>query len=237
MFRSSVVQGLLALRFWEIWVAFVLYAAVTFGFLIYVRPLLGKLDPIHRRDAIFSFTSLGGPAFDVLMLSIIIGSLTPLWLGFSEAYSPVTLLLSYWKGILFIAAFGLIAGILLLFMLSSLGQIGDGLSFFLKSALIFRLYSGKTVNEIIKDKDVEHPIFPGLLESIGYFLIATILVLVVWLALSAITDWIEKHRSVQDGRVFTIIVTPFMSIFSGFLPLLMYSQFVRLSIQSLISGN
>ena len=237
MFWSSVIQGVKFLSSWEIWVAFALYTLGTFGFLIYVQPLLSKLDPEHRRDAVFSFTSFGGPVFDALMLSMILGSLTPLWLGFSGAFSPVTLVLSYWKGVLFVAVIGLIVDILLLSMLRSLGQIGDGLSFFLKCAAMFRLYSEETMRKFLNVNALEHPIYPNLWKSIGYFLIAAILVVVVWLSLSAIADWIERRSSVQDGRIFMAIVTPFMTIFSGFLPLLMYSQFARLSIQSLISGN
>ena len=237
MFWSSVIQGLRFLISWEIWIAFVLYTLGTFSFLIYVQPLLSKLDPEHRRDAVFSFTNFGGPVFDVLMLSMIIASLTPLWLGFSGAFSPVILVLSYWKIVLFVAAVGLIVDILLLFMLRRFGQIGDGLRYFLKCAAMFRIHSEETIKKFLNINALEHPIYPSLWESIGYFLIAAILVVVAWLSLSAIADWIEKRRSVQDGRIFMTIVTPFMTIFSGFLPLLMYSQFARLSIQSLISGN
>ena len=130
---------------------------------------------------------------------------------------------------------GVIA-IVLVTILSVMPFIGSliaespGIQAFLEGLIIFRILSGHTVSQMLTEANVQGNIYPGFWASVGFLIIAGILVRLTIFGLTLLCAPLENTIV---GELIQTFITPVLGVLGGIIPLFMYSSYVCLSIMHL----
>jgi len=93
--------------------------------------------------------------------------------------------------------------------------------------------AGYAIDEILTEANVQGSVYPGFWASIGFLVIAGVLVRLVMLGLALLSVPLEDTAV---GELMPLVIGPVLGILGGIIPLFMYSSYVRLSIMQLIGG-
>ena len=230
MFIESIFQGLTVLRFWQVWVGLVCYAGGTFAYLYFIGSIAGKEESGARMATGCLTYGLGGPVVQGIMLSFLVVFLTPILLGGSETV-PLSALAEFWWPIAKAGLIATVAGIALAFI-PIIGQmVGPGIQSFVQSVLVFRFFTTDIIQKILHDNAITGSVYPGFWASIGYLIVAGIVVRLIFLGVGVVQVSLQERGKGELLEVFTLVIAPVFSLLGGLIPLMMYSQYVRLSIQ------
>jgi hypothetical protein len=234
MFWKSVIEGLAILGHWQVWIAVVVYMAINFAFLMIVAKIAGEDKSGGRMATGCLFHMMGGTVLHGILMSLMVSFLFPILLGRSFTTPISVIIASLWP----IVKIGVIA-IVAVTIMSIIPLIGGfisnspGIQAFLEGVIIFRLLSGNVIDHILTEANVQGSVYPGFWASIGFLIIAGILVMVVMFGLSLLSVPL-KYTAV--GELMLMIIGPVLGVLGGIIPLFMYSSYVRLSIIQLIGG-
>ena len=177
---------------------------------------------------------IGGTVLHGLLMGSMIAFLLPILLGGTSA-APISAIIPLFWPIIKAGVIAVVAVTVLTFipLIGGLVANSPGMQAFLEGAIIFRLFSGHTIDEILTEANLQGPVYPGLWQSVGFLVIAALLVrLVVFgVALPSV-----PFEGTTKGEVITIVVGPVLGVLGGIIPLFMYSSYVRLSIMQLVGG-
>jgi len=234
MFWKSIIQGLLILGFWQVWIPVVAYMTINFVFLMIVANMVGEEKSGGRMATGCLFHMIGGTVLHGTLMSLMVAFLLPILLGSSTA-APITEIIALLYPIIKIGIIAIIA-VTILSIVPIIGRfIADspGIQAFLEGVIIFRLLSGYTIEQMLTEAHVQSNVFPGFWLSIGYLIIAGILVRLVIFGLALFSVSLEDT---VVGELMPIVIGPALGVLGGIIPLFMYSSYVRLSIIQLIGG-
>ena len=90
MFWKSIVAGLGILGHWQVWIAALLYMAITFAFLIIASKISGEDESVGGRAMVgCTFHAIGGAILHGVLMGIMVAFLLPILLGGSSA-APIS---------------------------------------------------------------------------------------------------------------------------------------------------
>jgi hypothetical protein len=238
MFWDSVIAGFGVLGHIKIWLGIFLLVAAQFGFLVITAIVFGRGESGGRMAAGCLFRAVGGPLFQGFIMSIFVGFYVPMMLGSNEVTASADVLSYLWP--LTIAAFFAVVALVILSIVPILGSLiteSPGIQNFLLGTVIFRFVVGAAMAEASKE---QHPIssnvYPGLLATIGYLVIAGILVRLILYLGVLISAAAKKRTGSELTESILMALAPSLGVLGGLLPLFMYAQHVRLAAIA-ASGN
>jgi len=229
MFQNSIIQGISALALWQVWVACLIYVLAELGFL---SLLMGSAKddsaPLGRKQGSGClFYMLGGNLLHGVLMGLLVVFLLPIMLG-GSSFMPLST-----AGDLAFQAIkaGIVAvlAVTLLCFIPILGRFiskSQGLQAFIEGVIIFRLLSGKYDDDIV-DAAASGIVYPGLLTSLFYLLISTLMVYAILLGFNLLA---ALMRSKKFSRFVGEVVGPALGVLGGIIPLFMYSAFVSLAV-------
>lgn len=229
MFWDSVVAGFGVLGHAKIWIGIILLVVANVGFLVMSTSIFGRGESGGRMAAGCLLTGLGAPLFHGFAMSVFVGFYLPMMLGSDEIMSSAWVMSALWP----LAKAGVLA-VIVVFVLCIVPVLGDfisnspGTQTFLVGVIIFRLATGPVLAEASSKYSISSSVFPSLWSSIGYLVIAGLLVRVLLFG-GAFLSAVPKKREVTDlvGAIL-MALAPSFGILGGLLPLFMYAQHVRL---------
>lgn len=89
------------------------------------------------------------------------------------------------------------------------------------------------IDQILSGANVQGSVYPGFWASIGFLIIAGVLVRAIMFGLALFSTRLEFT---PIGELIPIVIGPGLSVLGGIILLFMYSSYVRLSIIHLIGG-
>ena len=234
MFWQSVLGGFGVLAHWQVWVAIILYAVLSFAWLIGIGLVVGKSES-GARMAAGCLTLIGGMLFQTLLLGVLVLFLTPIMLGGEH-----TMPLGFFATFAWPIAKACFIALVVSGIFAMLPIIGDapGLTTFIKGVIIFRLFSVDfiiyllTMEYLRKGATLHVPnLYPGFWSSVGYLAITAGSVYICILIFAAFEIKISRNKYSDEGVVSTLVGMALMPIL-GLLPLFMYANYVTLAIQT-----
>ena len=106
-----------------------------------------------------------------------------------------------------------------------------GLDAFIKGLIIFRVFSAGFIERLLERANLHVAnLYPGFWATVGYFVLAGVLVYVCFLIFSALGATVSRSRFTGEGASTFFIGMALMQIL-GLLPLFMYAKHVTLAIQ------
>lgn len=234
MFWKSIIEGVVILGHWQVWVAVILYMAVNFGFLMIVSTVVGEAESGGRMATGCLFHMIGGTVLHGILMGLMVAFLLPILLGGSSA-APISGIIAQLWSIIKIGIIAVIAVIILSIMPIIGAFIADspGIQAFLEGAIIFRLLSGYATEEILRVVNVQISVYPGFWASIGFLVIAGVLVRVIIFGVALLSVPLEGTAL---GELVPAVIVPVIGVLGGIVPLFMYGSYVRLSVMQLIGG-
>lgn len=230
MFFQSVIQGFNIFTHWQVWVAIIMYVAIYFAYLISLNTFFNKDDTnanIVVGCLVYTFGELLIHAF---LMGSMIAFLLPILLGGTSA-TPVLVVISSLWSIIKIGLFATIA-VMIIGFIPPFGQMisrTPGVQAFLEGLIIFRIFSSQIIYQLQTTSPIDVIIYPGFWATIGFIIIALALVTIVIIVLTFISVYLENT---VIGELMPEVLGPIIGVLSGFLPLFMYSTYVRLAIQA-----
>jgi len=237
MFWKSIITGLSILGHWQVWVAVVLYMAISFVFLFLIVRRTKKAGEDESGSRIakgFLFYMIGGIVLEGILMGLMIVFLLPILLGGSSAAPISEIIILLWP----IIKIGIIAS-LVVTVLSIIPFIGEfiasspGIQTFLEGVIIFRLLSGYAIEQMLTEANVQGSVYPGFWPSLGFLIIAGILIFVIMIGFASLSVLLE---GTLVGELMPTVIGPVLGILGGIIPLFMYISYVQLSIMQLIGG-
>lgn len=234
VFWMSISEGLLILRHWQVWVAVILYMAINLAFLMIISiATIGKGDQSGGRMAMGClFHTVGGAVLHALLMGSMVAFLLPILLGGTSA-TPISAIVSLLWPIVKAGVIAIVVVTILAFI-PLIGQLiadSPGIHAFLEGVIILRVLSGYAIDQILTEADVQGIVYPGFWESIGFLVIAGVLVRVVMFGVALLS---VPLKDTTGGELMTMTVGPVLGVLGGIIPLFMYSSYIRLSIMQLI---
>lgn len=234
IFWTSIIEGLLILRHWQVWVAVILYVAVNFVFLMIVAiATIAKEDESSRRMAMGClFRMIGGTVLHGLLMGLMVAFLLPILLG-GPSTTPVSAIIALLWPIIKAGVIAVVAVTILTFIPLIGGFIANspGIQAFLEGVIILRVLSGYAIDQILTEAHVQGIVYPGFWESIGFLVIAGVLVRVVTFGVALLS---VPLKDTTGEELMTMTVGPVLGVLGGIIPLFMYSSYIWLSIMQLI---
>ena len=180
------------------------------------------------------FYIIGGTVLHGILMSVIIAFLLPILLGGTSA-TPITGIIALlWP----IIKTGIIA-IIIITILTFIPLIGrfvansPDIQVFLVGVISFRLLAGYPIKQILSKANIHGNVYPGFWASIGFLIIAIILTRLIMLAFVLVY---ARFEGTAIGDLMEMVLGYVFGVLAGVIPVLMYSSYVRLSIQKLIGG-
>ena len=235
MFWKSIIEGLAILSHWQIWVATILYMAVNFAFLMIAATVAGKDESGGRMATGCLFHMIGGTVLHGILMGLMVAFLLPILLGGPSA-APISAIIALLWPIIKIGVIAIVAISILSFIPLIGGFVANspGIQAFLAGVIIFRLLSGYVIDQILTEANVQGSVYPGFWASLGFLVIAGVLVRLVMFCLALVSVLLENT---PVGELIPIVIGPVfgvLGILVGIIPLFMYSSYVRLSIMQLM---
>ncbi len=235
LFWKSIIIGTFSLSYLEVWIAGILYGIFMFAFLFAASRLSG--EEIGFKGSVFYM--VGSTVFQGILMALIVAYLTPLLL-FGNSTAPMSWIIANIGTIMMIGIVSIIIAIIV-------GSIPISIFFFLRhpivlaflqGVIIFRFLSEYSIRELLKDVAIGTDIYPGLLESIG-FLIVAYLISILFVAISYLTLFpifkkimpSKNDKNIEDSM--EIILIPLIGLFA-MLPVFMYISYVRITLAQLL---
>lgn len=218
---------------WQVWVSVLAYAAINLAFLFAIGTAMGSDDSSGGRQAAGClFHMFGGTILNGILMGFLVTFLLPIMLG-GSSFLPFDAAMSLALPVVKVGVMAVIAVTVLCFvpLVGSFIAQSPGIQAFMEGAIIFRVLSGYTINEVLSQANVTGDIYPGLLSSIGYIIISTILIYGILFGLSFLST-ILKNDYIEE--IMPVVIGPALGVLGGIIPLFMYSSYVRLSVQSLL---
>jgi len=234
VFFKSIIGGLGTLLHWQVWVALLIYVLASFGWLMLIGAIMGRSDSGVRQGAGCLTHMIGGTVFHGLLLGLFVLVLTPIMLG-GNRFLPLSFFKSLALPILVACIYAIVAVLILSFVPIIGNLISDipGVADFIKGVIIFRFFSESYIETELRRAGLPTEIYPGFWASIGYLLIAIVLIYGCWLGFSLLGVKISKSRFYEDESVNFLIGSIVLPLF-GLLPLFMYAKHVYLAIERMI---
>ncbi len=235
IFLMSIIEGLAVLGRWEVWVSVVLYLAAVFVFMMVVATVMGVDEYGGRNLSVFLFYIIGASLFQGLLMSLMLSFLLPILLVGSSA-TPVSVIVgSLWP----IIEIGVIASILVTIscfipLIGGFIRSSPGIQVFLEGVIIFRFLSGYVIDLMLTEANVYGNVYPGLLASIGFLIIAGVLGSGAMMGLPSLLRLLPISPYNPVVKLLLIAVGSMIGVLVGILPIFMYSSYVRLSIMQLL---
>jgi hypothetical protein len=111
-----------------------------------------------------------------------------------------------------------------------------GIQVFLEGVIIFRLLSGYAIGLILTEANVYGNVYPGFWASIGFLIIAGVLVMGMMIGLPSLLRLLPISPYNPVVEKLSIVAGSVIGVLGGILPIFMYSSYVRLSIMQLLWG-
>lgn len=230
MFWEAVVRGASMLAYWEVWAAVVFYMICIIAFMATTAKAMGGEEASGARTMSGCLMMmLGGPVIQGILTALLISYLAPIMFGSPDAMRLGTLFSSF--GPIAIAGIiGIVAGIIisLLPIIGGLLTNMPGVMTFIQGAIIFRLMATPAVQEIERSRGMNIDVFPGFWHSVGFFLIAGVLTLVLFLVATLLLS-----RLAGKAEGITAVLAPAVGVLGGLLPVFMYGSYVGLNLWKL----
>src|SRR6266849_5330499 len=242
MFWDSVLAGFGLLAHGKIWLGVFLLMAAQFGFLAATATIFGRGESGGRQAAGCLFMVLAGLPFQGFIVSIFVGFYLPMMLGSDEIMSGAVVLSFLWP----LAKAGFFATIALTFLciipvLGGLIAESPGIQTFILGAIIFRLAVGPAMAEASAKYSINSSVYPNIWSSIGYLIIAGVLVRAILFAGALLSTAIKNRFTSEAGQFSSALVetiltalAPSSGLLGGILPLFMYAQHVRLALAAAV---
>lgn len=237
LFLKSIIEGLLILRYWQVWCSALLYVAIMLGFTITAGLIMGVHKPSYksymgpfesgRRAFVgYFFFSVVGLVLEGTLMSVMIALLLPILLGGPSSTSISEMISSLWP----IFKFGCIATVVITIMcvIPFFGHYiarSTTIQIFLAGIIIFRLMSHPVIEELIIKSNFQGEVYPGIFVSIGFLIIAGAFFL-VGMAISALIEYLA-------GPALSILSACTLGVVAGLIPVFMFCSYVRLSLYKL----
>lgn len=234
MFWKSVIEGLAVLKYWQVWIAVVLYIVITFIFLLIIAKITGEDEYGERMAMGCLFHMIGSILLHGMLMGLMVAFLLPILLG-GPGTTPVSVIVSLLWPIIRIGVFAIIV-VTLLCLIPFVGGLiahSPGIQAFLVGIITFRLLSTYAIDRVLTEVNFQGTVYPGFWASIGFLIIAGILVWVVMFSLALLSIPLEYTTI---GELIPVVIGPVLGVLGGIIPLFMYSSYVRLSITQLIGG-
>ena len=234
MFWKSIIEGLAIFGHWQVWGTFVLYMIVSFAFLMILVKVVGEGKSVGRFAIGCLFRMIMGPVLHGILMSLTIAFLLPILLGASSATPVSAIIASMWWTII-IGVFAIVVVTMLTVIPVIGGFIADspGIQAFMEGVIIFRFLSVDAIDQIMTEANVQGSVYPGFWVSIGYLIIAAVLVRAIMAGLVLLS---VRLKDTALGELMPIVVAPVLGVIGGIISLAMYSSYVRLSIMQLVVG-
>jgi len=232
MFWESIIAGLAILGHWQVWVAAVLYMTINFAFLMIVAKMAREDESGGRMATGCLFHMIGGTVLHGILMGLMVAFLLPILLGGPSA-APISGIIALLWRIIKIGVITIVA-VTILCIIPLIGRFiasSPGIQAFLEGVIIFRLLSGYAIDQILTKANVQGSVYPGFWASIGFLIIAGILVRVVMFSLALLS---VPLKDTAVGGLMLIVIGSVLGVLGGIIPLFMYSSYVRLSIVQLI---
>jgi hypothetical protein len=236
MFWHSVLGGLAVLVHWQVWVAVVVYVALQFAWIMGIGMLMGRESESGSRMATGCLTHLiGGSIFQVLLLGGVVLFLTPLMLGGDQAM-PLEFFTAFAWPIVKSCFLALVISLAVAFIpiVGKLISNAPGVDTFIQGVVIFRVFSAGIIEPHLQRANLHvASLYPGFWASVGYLVLATVLVYACFFAFAALGVTLSRNRYSGDSAPSFFLGMVLIPIL-GILPLFMYANHVTLAIQQAI---
>ena len=239
MFWKSIIEGVATLAHWQVWIAAIVYMVVIFVFLFLTAKAMG-VDEYGdfgggRLTTGCLLQSVGLPILHGIVMSFMIIYLLPILLGGQSAF-PISAILGFSWPVIKIGVLAVVV-VIIISVIPGIGALiagSPGTTAFLMGIIIFRLLSKVTIDPILDKAGIQSSIYPGFWLSIGFLIIAGIFVRVVAFIL-ALT--LVPFKDSETGEVAIEITGSVFGIMGGFIPLFMYTSYVKLSLINLFPSG
>lgn len=230
MFWESVFNGFVVFGNWQVWAAMIVYVVIMIGVLVLTSSISGGQESGGRGAAGCLTWLVGGTAVQVVLMGVMIAFLLPLLLGGKET-APLS---TIWELIWPITKASIVAfvAVTILTFIPLIGTIisqSSGIQLFLEGVIIFRVLSSNFIVEVMAKTNTKTDILPGLLEVIGYIVIAGALSWLFIIIISALSALLDRYG---NGEIFMFYIAPVVSVAGGLLPLFMYTSYIYLSLKA-----
>lgn len=232
MFEKSIIAGLSILGNWQIWIVAGSYLMINFIFLIFVAKIArnDETDGEMGRGCLLHI--IGGTVLEGMLMGIMIALIIPILLGGTSTTPFFLIVRSLWT-ITKISAVA-VAVVTILGFVPLFGKLlrdSAGIEAFLEGAIIFRLLAMQNIDKILTEANVEGSVTPGFWSSVGFFMIAVVLVRLIMFLLSLLT---KSLRNTVAGELMPIVIIPVFGVIGGIIPFLMYASYFHLSLMQLL---
>jgi len=232
VFWNSVVGGLGVLGHWQVWIAVLAYAGLQLAWIMGIGMLVGESESGGRMAAGCLTHMIGGIIIQALMLGGVVLFLTPLMLGGTKAMP-----LGFFTTFAWPIAKACFLALLISFAVGFIPIIGrlisdtPGVDTFIQGVVIFRVFSAWFIERLLQRANLHiSNLYPGFWASVGYLLIALVLVYGCLLLFAAVGTTISRNRYSGEGTGAFFAGMVIMPIL-GILPLFMYANHLTLAIQ------
>lgn len=244
MFWQSILQGLVSLTYWEIWVGMIAVGLTQIIFTTLIGFLVMRDDSGAGATAGCLLQATMGPVIQALAVTAFIVLLLPA-MSLSRGFTPAELMAALAGTAI---KYGLLA-LLFVFVLSLIPLVGGivsktpGLATFLQGILVFKPISRILVYSLL-DRKPPDDIYPGFFACVAYFIIACVLIWIAFVVVSLIADKIKERRDPlghmldkyrDEPTTFQLMAIQFMGPMLGIIPLLMYGKYVALNVNALMN--
>jgi len=235
MFWNSVIEGLKVLGHWQVWVAIGIYIIADLAFLMIFGGILNSRYGANSKVMVAGCLSqfVGGLVLQGVLMALLVLFLLPILLG-GESTMPADKLLKFiWP----LAKIGVVTIVIvtLLCFIPIAGQLlaqSPGIQGFLEGVIIFRILSNQIIAETLSQNGISSvSVYPGFWASVGFLLMAGILVRLV-MFLVALTFGQLENENIREWT--TITVGPALGLLGGIIPLFMYCSYVSNSVMNAI---
>jgi len=234
MFWKSIIAGLAILGHWQVWVAAILYMAVNFAFLMILATVVGESESGGRMATGCLLHMIGGTVLHGILMGLMVSFLLPILLGGSSV-TPISQIIAQLWAIIKIGVIAVVA-VIILSIVPIIGAFianSPGIQAFLEGIIILRLLLAPVIEEILNVVNAQVSIYPGFWASIGFLIIAGVLVRIIMLGLALISVHFE---GTAVGELMPMVIAPVLGVLGGIIPLFMYSSYILLSLVQLTGG-
>jgi hypothetical protein len=237
MFWNAILDGLIQMRHWEIWVSIIFFGTCITLFYFTIGIAMMKYERNEKVQVAGCLTAgVGAPVVQGILVALMVTALFPILMGQTD-FAPFSLIREFWWQI---AKAGIISiGITIIFtFIPFLGDFIEkmpGTAVFVQGAILFHMLASSTLTDIVNQAGVKLTLWPGFWVSIGFVflsvIIAYIFTLIVYqllLKLDIIDGyWLDRNAG---------WISNFVGVIPGILCLCIYCAYVRLTIVDAIKS-
>lgn len=231
MFWESVIDGILLIARWEIWIGGILYLGGILGGYALLGVLMESDNPVSGVVGCIG-SAIIAPFLHGIFLTLVVAWLMPIALGGPSA-TPVGFVLGHFGAVVIAAISAVLFALAASFLPIVGGLVANvpGVMTFLVGVVSFRVLAGSQLESIASEASISNSIYPGVWASIGFLAVTGILVssqLVI-----ANLPLRERHSPTESWDWF---LSQLIGIVGGFLPVLMYISYVGNSLSAAASS-